>query len=404
MNYIKVFIKYLVLSITLMSLILCVVLAYLAFVPPKSFKPESRQFNDHSIYELEKKTGWYTLEDGTKLLITWGAYGGLIAVDFVNHEIQEWTPVSGDEFFWKKGEERVLINFTSSNKKGRRFTWIADDRSKQIAKMDSNQPYGQQEVTFYNNDVKLSGTLLIPNNSPVQNAAVFIHGSGVSDRNNYWYLYQANYLAQNNIMVLLPDKRGSGSSSGFWHTSSMQDFALDAIAGANYILNHYQEDVRSIGFVGFSQGGVIAPLAGSMYSETDFIVDVVGSTVTFNQQLKFEIYNDAVSKGVPEIFAKIITPAFVRRAKNRRPIWWKKNGSYSPLTYLQNTDVPSLIVFGLQDKNAPVKASLKNLQSIVNKNITIEVFEDSGHALKDPSTGWIRHDYLQMLMEWIQKR
>ena len=81
----------------------------------------------------------------------------------------------------------------------------------------------------------------------------------------------------------------------------------------------------------------------------------------------------------------------------------EKNGNYSPIAYLQNTDIPSLIVFGLQDENAPVKASLKNLQSVVNKNITIEVYEDSGHALKDPATGWIRHDYLQMITEWIQK-
>jgi hypothetical protein len=36
-------------------------------------------------------------------------------------------------------------------------------------------------------------------------------------------------------MILLPDKRGSGSSEGQWHIASMEDFAEDAIAGVKKV-------------------------------------------------------------------------------------------------------------------------------------------------------------------------
>ncbi|MGD8427433.1 MAG: acyl-CoA thioester hydrolase/BAAT C-terminal domain-containing protein [Balneolaceae bacterium] len=89
-------------------------------------------------------------------------------------------------------------------------------------------------------------------------------------------------------------------------------------------------DSLNVGFIGFSQGGAIAPLAATKLSDTDFVIDVSGSAVTFNDQLKFEIYNDVRARGVPQVFVPLVTTFYSRRAKTRRPVWWEKNGAYSP--------------------------------------------------------------------------
>ena len=119
-----------------------------------------------------------------------------------------------------------------------------------------------------------------------------------------------------------------------------------------------------LGFIGFSQGGAIAPLAASKLLEADFMVNVVGSAVSFNEQLEFEIYNDVLSAGIPKFTASLVTSAYTRRAKARRPVWWQKNGTYNPAPYIRRLKVPSLIIFGGKDTNTPTEQSLKNLQEI----------------------------------------
>ncbi|MGD8427706.1 MAG: alpha/beta fold hydrolase [Balneolaceae bacterium] len=270
-----------------------------------------------------------------------------------------------------------------------------------------SQPYyHQKELAFNNDNTTLKGTLLIPNSQEIKSGAIIIHGSGTSSRDNFWYLYQADYLAKQGIMILLPDKRGSGASGGQWHTASMNDFANDAIAGAQKIQELNIVDSLSLGFIGFSQGGAIAPLAATKFSDTDFVIDVSGSAVTFNDQLTFEIYNDVRASGVPPFIAPLVTAAYTRRAEARRPVWWKKNGDYSPAPYFKKIDIPSLIVYGAKDSNAPVEPSLQNLREIQQtdkgRNITVKVYKNSGHAMGDPETGWIRKEYLQFVTNWIK--
>ena len=72
--------------------------------------------------------------------------------------------------------------------------------------------------------------LFLPEGNGPFPAAVIIHGSGTSDRDNLWPLTLTQYLRESGIAVLLPDKRGSEKSEGDWRTSSFQDLAGDTFS------------------------------------------------------------------------------------------------------------------------------------------------------------------------------
>ncbi len=75
---------------------------------------------------------------------------------------------------------------------------------------------------------------------------------------------------------------------------------------------------------------------------------------------------------------------------------------------MSKTKIPILKIFGGNDQNVPVKRSLERLNELLSKQpdlpITIKIFEDSGHALFNSNTNWIRNDYLSYVTYWISKQ
>lgn len=390
-------------ALTIMSLFL----SYIAFVPPSEYRPDDTVIPDQSSFDLEEKVGWYLVDDGSEWMITWRPQGGLMGLNFVDFAHTRMKPVSENQLTWFKGGDSLAVTYYDSLQQ---FVWTDSTGTEHVAKRMDQPYYLQRELSWHNRKTELKGLLMIPNEPEreIRSAAVVIHGSGTSHRNNFWYLYQADYLAKKGIMILLPDKRGSGASGGSWHTSSMTDFAEDAIAGARKIQDLNIADSLNIGFLGFSQGGAIAPLAANLLEETDFMINVGGSAVSFNEQIRFEIYNDVRARGIPEILAPAVTWAYSRRAKARRPVWWEKNGEYDPTPYIEKLEIPSLVIYGGQDTNAPVRPSVEKLRAVQEQKtpglLTIKVYEESGHAMGDPDTGWIREAYLEFLVEWVDAR
>ena len=144
--------------------------------------------------------------------------------------------------------------------------------------------YSATDVEFSNKQTKLSGVILAPKNPGKYPGVVIIHGSGSSDRNQSWAKGFAEGLAARGITVLLPDKRGAGKSGGDWKTASFEELADDAIAGLDVLRRHAQVDPNSVGVMGLSQGGHIAPLAATRSPHVTFVVNVSGSTVPIAEQ------------------------------------------------------------------------------------------------------------------------
>ncbi len=263
------------------------------------------------------------------------------------------------------------------------------------------------EIAFRNaaQDIDLAGLLFVPDGEGPFPAAVIIHGSGTSRRDNGWYLTMTKYLQDNGVVVLLPDKRGSEKSGGNWRTASFDDLATDTLAAIEFLEKQEQVQVSSVGVIGMSQGGWIAPIVASESDDVDFVVNMVGSAVTPNEQLAYEENNNlrqmGFLPGISNLVAAMST-RYIRHVAQRN--FWDAIDGFDPLPYWKEVNVSVLMLYGSDDTNVPSRDSAARLYELHKPNIRISIFEGSGHALEDPpeyGNSIIRYDALEDISEFI---
>lgn len=408
MKYLKRLLKILFLVVAGLIVVGGLILAGFALILPAPIQPEQRNIPDQAAFKLDEKVGWYQLDNGSYQMVTWGSYGGLTINDFAAVKRGYLTPKTADIFTWKPNLEQVeyQVRFQYDPEgKIMGMNWSTAAGQQRKAKRLNGYGYDQAEVHFRSGSVELVGLLMTPFSPGTHQAIVFIHGSGKSIRDYHWYLRMADYLAQHGVAVLLPDKRGCGKSGGEWLFSSFDDYANDALAAVDFLAGVPAIDPEKVGLIGMSQGGFILPLAANKSKKVRFLVSFSGSAVTIEKTLHFEISEDMKNEGVPGWLVPLIEPIASRRAKKWNGDFWRINGSFDPLPYWRKLSIPALVINGKKDMNVPVKESLSILETVrkENKNaeITIQLYDDSGHGIEDPRTDWTREDCLALMVKWI---
>jgi pimeloyl-ACP methyl ester carboxylesterase len=144
-----------------------------------------------------------------------------------------------------------------------------------------------EEVSFNNGDVKLSGTVVLPEGKGPFPAVVLTQMSSPAPREAY--ALQAYYFAANGIAALMYDKRGVGKSGGEFNRSTMETLADDAIAGLELLAKRSDIQADRIGTWGHSQGGWLAPLAAARSGRVAFVIAQAASAVPPAEQEVFRI-------------------------------------------------------------------------------------------------------------------
>lgn len=264
-----------------------------------------------------------------------------------------------------------------------------------------------EEIRFQNPaaGIGLAGMMFVPAGEPPFPAVVIIHGSGTSSRENSWYLTYAAYLQRNGIAVLLPDKRGSGASAGDWRRSSLEDLATDTEAAVSYLRAERSQLASSIGVLGVSQGGMIAPIVAARSPDVAFAVNVVGGSIPMHDLLLYEEQHNLAQMGfLPGVSHGL---AYATSAVNRMFVsrgFWSAVGNFDPMTHWRKVDVPALVLFGDQDTNVPSARSRDRLNALGKNNIRVVVFQGSGHGLEPPAGiggDRVREDALELIRTFI---
>lgn len=264
-----------------------------------------------------------------------------------------------------------------------------------------------REVQFRNDlqDLSLAGMLLVPDGEGPFPAAVFIHGSGPSHRNNGWYLTVAQYLRENDVVVLLPDKRGSGKSEGDWRTASLQDLATDTAAAIEFLRGQDSLEISSMGVIGMSQGGTIAPIVANRADGLDYLVNVVGGAMPMYQGLVYEETHNLREIGLlPGISDLLAYPAAWSLIYVRQSGFWSAVGNFDPLPYWEEVAANALVLYGSADTNVHSIRSAELLRSLGKENIKVVVYPGSGHALESPQgegNSIFRQDALAKISDFI---
>lgn len=138
-------------------------------------------------------------------------------------------------------------------------------------------PYEVKEVRFDNKaaGITLAGSLTLP--KKVNSVAILISGSGQQNRDSEMaghkpFLVLADHLSRRGIAVLRFDERGIGDSQGDFKSSTSADFGQDVAAAFEFLRAYPGLPHDSIGLIGHSEGGFIAPRVAAKQPKVAFTV------------------------------------------------------------------------------------------------------------------------------------
>ena len=319
--------------------------------------------------------------------------------------------------------------------------------------------YVNEELFIKNGDVTLAGTLTLPRGNGPFTTVIFIAGSGPNDRDETIldhkpFLVISDHLALHGIASLRLDKRGVGASTGSFEEATCADFVKDTQAAIDFIKK--REEVNSLGLLGHSEGGMLAPEIANSSHDIDFIILLAGtgakgSDVLVHQSgliLKAEgaspeqmLHHQNILTSVIEVLQekKDIDEAIKRlSSKVDGPLppavqeeweaqvhqihealktpWFQSFLNYDPSQALSKVTVPVLALNGSLDLQVCPKQNLhaigKTLKEGKNPPAVILELDGLNHLFQTAKTGspgeyiqieeTIAPEVLQLISNWIQ--
>lgn len=319
--------------------------------------------------------------------------------------------------------------------------------------------YYSEDVKFSNPkaNIKLAGTLTLPKKEGKYPVVVMITGSGAQDRNEEIlghkpFLVIADYLAKNGIGVLRFDDRGFGESEGNLMTATSEDFATDVESAVTYLKTRKEVDLKKIGLIGHSEGGMIAPMIAARSNDIAFIVLLAGPGISGYELLPLqgELINRASGVSETDVLSakKISQGSFdialktgdskaietelvayfkknemseqeaIQTAKQLTSPWIQFFLKYDPKTALAKVKIPVLAVNGEKDLQVPADINLKAIKETLeksgNKNVTTIKFPNLNHLFQECQTGLVSEygkieqtfspTALKEITDWIVKQ
>ncbi|MBC7743760.1 MAG: alpha/beta fold hydrolase, partial [Flavobacterium sp.] len=142
----------------------------------------------------------------------------------------------------------------------------------------------RSENVEYDNETKtvhFGGTLTLPASGSHFPAVILITGSGQQDRDETIFNHKpfaviADHLTKNGIAVLRVDDRGVGQTTGEVKNATSADFAKDVLAGIRFLKSQRDINIKQIGLIGHSEGGMIASMVANESDNLAFMVSMAG--------------------------------------------------------------------------------------------------------------------------------
>lgn len=297
-------------------------------------------------------------------------------------------------------------------------------------------PYYSEEVKFENTKDKivLAGTLTLPKKNGKFPAVILISGSGPQNRDEELlghkpFLVLADHLTKNGIAVLRFDDRGTAKSTGNFKDATTFDFATDVEYAIKYLQTRKEINKNSIGLIGHSEGGIIAPLIASENKDINFIVLMAGSSlrgdkllllqkykietqmginqqviennqqifagayeIILNENLEKEVLLDTLSQYFISKYGKALPENQKNALINQLTSTWMINFiRLDPVVYLEKVTCPILAINGNKDLQVPSKENLEVIENIFKKSentkVKIKELEDLNHLFQECETG-----------------
>lgn len=223
---------------------------------------------------------------------------------FVNNELQIAAPNLNLKFNGLLKGETIKGTFIQN---GGSFSLVLSRKSNNITTLKRPQepksPYDYpiEEVVFTNPKDKntLAGTLTLPKNKKDFPVVILITGSGAQNRDSEIFGHKpfaviANDFAQKGIGVLRLDDRGVGSSSNGTSQDTSANFATDIATAVDFLT---AKGFATIGLIGHSEGGMIAPIVAVQNKKVQFVISLAGPGIPIDQMMLLQTQSVAKLQG-----------------------------------------------------------------------------------------------------------
>jgi alpha/beta superfamily hydrolase len=299
-----------------------------------------------------------------------------------------------------------------------------------------------EEVSFFNESLKFTGTLYLPSGNQPCPAVVVVHPASAAERTDPFYDHLKSELPVHGIAVLVFDRRGSGASEGDFETADFEDLAGDIVAAVEYLQSRGDIDPAKIGLHGTSQGGWIAPIAAARKTDIAFLIAVSACGVSPAEQMdygvEFHLKQDGFDASVIRKATELrgLVNEYFRGQVSREEVagelsrseqesWYEKaylypseelpvdltrskwhyEMDYKPLSIWKQVRQPTLFLFAEVDEWVPVEQSKVNFEKATGHlpDVTLKQIEGTDHLMLT-KTSETSKAYLAVLIDWLTAR
>ena len=247
----------------------------------------------------------------------------------------------------------------------------------------------------------LAGTFTAPAHRDSIAAAVLITGLSPHERNNGdapWMPFRdiADALARAGIAVLRVDDRGIGKSTGDNAKFTSFDKADDVRSEVAWLRAQPGIDPKRIMLVGYSEGGLIAPMVAATDPSIAGVITLAGPGVPGMEVARYQVEQPILKDPrIPEAdrekeFAKQLEDALKDLSAHENSFL-----TIDPIQYDRQVRCPALIIQGGADATVPVRSAQRIASAMRdggNTDVTVRIYPGVSHSLlPDPgglSAGW----------------
>jgi pimeloyl-ACP methyl ester carboxylesterase len=316
-------------------------------------------------------------------------------------------------------------------------------------------PLEQREVRFDSSGTELIGRLYLPPGDEPVPVAVLVHGS--EDYSGIYGYHWQYLLGAEGIGAFVYDKRGTGRSGGEY-TQDFEVLAADAVAAAREVRAIAGPRIATLGYLGGSQAGWVAPLA-ALRGGADFVVVGYGMAEGPLAEDREEVMRELRAAGytadvlmqareLTDATGAIVASGFESgwealaevKQRYRREAWFAlirgeytgdllrwpgwiarifaplydrgTTWSYEPMPTLAALEMPQLWILAGDDHEAPSATTLALLRELQadNPDLDVVVFPEADHGIivgERDASGTLRHwryaaGYQALFIEWIR--
>jgi len=305
-------------------------------------------------------------------------------------------------------------------------------------------PYTTEEVTFNNYNVRLNGTLTLPEGCTEETPVlIMVTGSGQQNRDEELFGHRpfaviADALARRGIATLRYDDRFYGDQSEVFSNYTTYHLEQDAVEGVNYLRKRF----KHVGVIGHSEGGSIA-LTMAAEGEADFIISLAGMVTSGKETIMAQSKNGLMRAGIsaydvekycgalrkafdafidgkhvedlsePTDMPALLKSSYDVAMKQAGTPWFRYFLSVNPSLELSKITCPVLALNGTLDSQVDCKTNLGLLEKGLKKGkCTIKAMEGLNHLFQHCTTGaateygdieeTISPEVLDIIADWVK--